>query len=83
LPSSCATENWAEGDQLNATLDFPSVSSIRRHSSLVDAPADKHFTRIMPPDLNEITTPQLAYLRLHGRDAARLPRLAKTVASRF
>ena len=71
--------NWAEGEQLNATLDF-----LRAHSAafvLVDAPAKKHFT-IMPPDLNEITTPQLAYLRLHGRDA-RAYTTGKTVASRF
>jgi len=37
--------NWAEGDQLKATLDF-----LRAHSAafvLVDAPAEKHFT-IMP-----------------------------------
>ena len=71
--------NWAEGDQLNATLDF-----LRVHSAafvLVDAPAERHFT-IMPRDLNEITTPQLAYLRLHGRDA-RAYTTGKTVASRF
>jgi uncharacterized protein YecE (DUF72 family) len=71
--------NWAEGEQLKATLDF-----LRAHSAafvLVDAPAEKHFT-IMPPDLNEITNPQLAYLRLHGRDA-RAYTTGKTVASRF
>ncbi len=71
--------NWAEGEQLKATLDF-----LRAHSAafvLVDAPAAKHFT-IMPPDLNEITNPQLAYLRLHGRDA-RAYTTGKTVASRF
>jgi len=71
--------NWAEGEQLKATLDF-----LRAHSAafvLVDAPSEKHFT-IMPPDLNEITNPQLAYLRLHGRDA-RAYTTGKTVASRF
>jgi uncharacterized protein YecE (DUF72 family) len=71
--------NWAEGEQLNATLDF-----LRTHSAafvLVDAPAEKHFT-IMPPDLNEVTNPELAYLRLHGRDA-RAYITGKTVASRF
>jgi uncharacterized protein YecE (DUF72 family) len=71
--------NWAEGEQLKATLDF-----LRAHSAsfvLVDAPAEKHFT-IMPPDLNEITNPQLAYLRLHGRDA-RAYTTGKTVAARF
>jgi uncharacterized protein YecE (DUF72 family) len=71
--------NWAEGEQLKATLDF-----LRAHSAafvLVDTPAEKHFT-IMPPDLNEITNPQLAYLRLHGRDAHAYT-TGKTVASRF
>ena len=71
--------NWAEDEQLNATLDF-----LRSHAAtfvLVDAPAKKHFT-IMPPDLNEITTPQLAYLRLHGRDAHAYT-TGKTVAARF
>jgi uncharacterized protein YecE (DUF72 family) len=71
--------NWAQGAQLPATLDF-----LRAHSAafvLVDAPADEHFT-IMPPDLNEITNPGLAYLRLHGRDA-RAYTTGKTVASRF
>ena len=71
--------NWAEGEQLKATLDF-----LRAHSAafvLIDAPAEKHFT-IMPPDLNEITNPKLAYLRLHGRDV-RAYTTGKTVASRF
>jgi uncharacterized protein YecE (DUF72 family) len=71
--------NWAEGEQLKATLDF-----LRVHSAafvLVDAPAEKHFT-IMPPDLNEITNRQLAYLRLHGRNV-RAYTTGKTVASRF
>ena len=64
---------------MKATLDF-----LRARSAafvLVDAPAERHFT-IMPPDLNEITNPQLAYLRLHGRDA-RAYTTGKTVASRF
>jgi uncharacterized protein YecE (DUF72 family) len=71
--------NWVEGEQLRATLDF-----LRAHSAafvLVDAPVEKHFM-IMPPDLNEITNPTLAYLRLHGRDA-RAYTTGKTVAARF
>jgi len=71
--------NWVEGEQLDVTLDF-----LRAHSAafvLVDAPAEKHFT-IMPPDLNEITNRELAYLRLHGRDA-RAYTTGKTVAARF
>ena len=40
-----------------------------------------HFT-IMPPEIDEITNPELAYLRLHGRDA-RAYTTGKTVATRF
>jgi len=71
--------NWAEGEQLDATLEF-----LREHGAafvLVDAPTKKHFT-IMPSDLNEITTSEVAYLRLHGRDA-RAYTTGKTVATRF
>jgi uncharacterized protein YecE (DUF72 family) len=71
--------NWAEGENLEATLKF-----FRQHSATlvsVDAPAQKHFT-IMPPDLDAITNPALAYLRLHGRDAKAYT-TGKTVAARF
>jgi uncharacterized protein YecE (DUF72 family) len=47
----------------------------------VDAPSVEHFT-IMPPELDEITNPALAYLRLHGRDAKAYT-TGKTVAARF
>ena len=66
-------------DQLISTTEF-----LRQHEVSfvnVDAPAAEHFT-IMPSDLNEITNHQLAYLRLHGRNAnAYLT--GKTVAARF
>ena len=71
--------NWAEAPQLAATLDF-----FRAHAATlvsVDAPTAKHFT-IMPPDLDAITNPDLAYLRLHGRDAHAYT-TGKTVAARF
>ncbi len=71
--------NWASGERLGETLAF-----LREHSATfvsVDAPATEHFT-IMPHDLNEITTPNLAYLRLHGRDAKAYT-TGKTVAARF
>jgi uncharacterized protein YecE (DUF72 family) len=71
--------NWVEGENLDPTLDF-----FRKHSATlvsVDAPAEKHFT-IMPPELNAVTNPQLAYLRLHGRDAHAYT-TGKTVAARF
>ena len=71
--------NWVESDRLEPTLDF-----FRKHSATlvsVDAPAEKHFT-IMPPELNAITNRELAYLRLHGRDAHAYT-TGKTVAARF
>jgi uncharacterized protein YecE (DUF72 family) len=71
--------NWAVGDQLRSTLDF-----LRKHRVAfvnVDAPAADHFS-IMPPELNEITNPELSYLRLHGRDA-KAYLTGKTVAARF
>lgn len=71
--------NWSQGDQLKRTLEF-----FERHQTalvLVDAPPNDHF-RIMPSDLDEITAPKLAYLRLHGRDPEAYLR-GKTVAERF
>ena len=71
--------NWTEGEELARTLNF-----FRRHQTtlaLVDAPAEAHFT-IMPSELDEITNPSLAYLRLHGRNADAYLR-GKTVAARF
>ena len=71
--------NWVIGDQLRSTIDF-----LKQHKSVfvnVDAPASDHFT-IMPSELNETTNPQLAYLRLHGRNT-RGYLSGKTVAARF
>jgi uncharacterized protein YecE (DUF72 family) len=71
--------NWAVGEQLRSTIDF-----LRRDRVIfvnVDAPAAEHFT-IMRSDLDEITNSELAYLRLHGRDAEAYLK-GKTVAARF
>jgi uncharacterized protein YecE (DUF72 family) len=71
--------NWAVGDQLESTIDF-----MRRHRATfvnVDAPASDHFT-VMPSEVNEVTNPQAAYLRLHGRNAKAYI-TGKTVAARF
>ena len=71
--------NWVESANLESTLEF-----FRKHSATlvsVDAPTEKHFT-IMPPEINAITNPELAYLRLHGRDAHAYT-TGKTVAARF
>lgn len=71
--------NWTQGEHLPAMLDF-----LREHAAAlvsVDAPTQDHFT-IMPPELEEITNPAIAYLRLHGRDAHAYT-TGKTVAARF
>ncbi len=71
--------NWAVGEQLRSTIDF--LQRYRLIFVNIDAPTAEHFT-IMPSDLDEITNPNLAYLRLHGRNAnAYLT--GKTVAARF
>ena len=71
--------NWVIGDQFRETVKFLE----QQHAIFVnvDAPAAEHFT-IIPSDLNEITNPHLAYLRLHGRNA-RAYLTGKTVAARF
>jgi uncharacterized protein YecE (DUF72 family) len=71
--------DWVEGEQLARTLKF--FREQKAALVLVDAPAETHFT-IMPSDLNEITLPKLAYVRLHGREASAYLR-GKTVAERF
>jgi uncharacterized protein YecE (DUF72 family) len=71
--------NWAIGDQLDATIDFLRERNVAFVN--VDAPASGHFT-VMPSDLDEITNPGVAYLRLHGRNA-RAYITGKTVAARF
>ncbi len=71
--------NWAVGDQLKSTIQF-----LNEHKAAfvnVDAPRGDHFT-IMPSDVDEVTNPEVTYLRLHGRDA-RAYLTGKTVAARF
>jgi len=71
--------NWADGEQLERTIEF-----FRKWSAIfvnVDAPHENHFT-IMPSDIDAITNPDVAYLRLHGRNAKGYL-TGKTVAARF
>ena len=71
--------NWVEEERADELLRY-----LRGHSATlvsVDVPDEKHFT-IMPTDLDEVTNPRVAYLRLHGRDA-RAYTTGKTVAARF
>jgi uncharacterized protein YecE (DUF72 family) len=71
--------NWAVGDQLQATMDF-----LQKHHAIfvnVDAPESDHFM-VMPSDVEEVTNSNVAYLRLHGRNAKAYI-TGKTVATRF
>ena len=71
--------NWAEGEQLERSIEF-----FHEWNAIfvnVDAPRENHFT-IMPTDIDAITNPDVAYLRLHGRDAKGYL-TGKTVAARF
>jgi uncharacterized protein YecE (DUF72 family) len=71
--------NWVIGGQLKSTMEFFRKNNVAFVN--VDAPPSEHFT-IMPTELDEITNPDLAYLRLHGRDA-RAYITGRTVAARF
>ena len=71
--------NWAIGDQLQSTIDF-----VRKHAAIfvnVDTPVSDHFT-VMRSDMDEVTNSNVAYLRLHGRNAKAYI-TGKTVAARF
>jgi uncharacterized protein YecE (DUF72 family) len=71
--------NWAIGDQLQSTIDF-----VRKHAAIfvnVDTPTSDHFT-VMRSDMDEVTNSNVAYLRLHGRNAKAYI-TGKTVAARF
>jgi uncharacterized protein YecE (DUF72 family) len=71
--------NWAVGDQLKATMDF-----LQKHHAVfvnVDAPESDHFM-VMPSGVDEVTNSNVAYLRLHGRNAKAYI-TGKTVAARF
>lgn len=71
--------NWMLGEELETTLAFFQEHKVAL--ALVDAPKEKHFT-IMPSELDIVTQPKMAYLRLHGRNAEGYLR-GKTVAERF
>jgi uncharacterized protein YecE (DUF72 family) len=71
--------NWAVGGQLESTIDF-----VRKRRAIfvnVDTPASDHFM-VMPSDVDEVTNSDVAYLRLHGRNAKGYI-TGKTVAARF
>jgi uncharacterized protein YecE (DUF72 family) len=71
--------NWVVGDQLESTTNF-----LQNHNAIfvnVDAPASDHFM-VMPSNVDEVTNLNVAYLRLHGRNANAYI-TGKTVAARF
>lgn len=71
--------NWVVGDQLKSTTEFLRMRNVGFVN--VDAPSAEHFS-IVPSELNEVTNPNFAYLRLHGRDP-KAYLTGKTVAKRF
>jgi len=79
VASELRNRNWVQGENLERTFRFLRKGGVS--FVLVDAPAQDHFT-IMPHDLDEITEPNLAYFRLHGRNAKAYT-TGKTVAARF
>ena len=71
--------NWVTKEQLPKTIDFLKTNDVAFVN--VDAPATEHFT-IIPSEIDEVTNPEIAYLRLHGRNA-KAYLTGKTVADRF
>ena len=69
---------WVEGERLEQTLDW-----LTEHGAAfvaVDAP--KQVEVPIMPDIDAVTSPELAYLRLHGRNAEGYLK-GKSVAERF
>ena len=69
---------WVEGDRLEQTLDW--LTEQRAAFVAVDAPKEVHVP--IMPDVDAVTNPELAYVRLHGRNAEGYMK-GKTVAERF
>jgi uncharacterized protein YecE (DUF72 family) len=70
--------DWVMGDEAKATDDY--FRSRKMSFVLVDGPESQHFT--VMPELNWVTSPELAYFRLHGRNEAGFVK-GRTVAERF
>jgi uncharacterized protein YecE (DUF72 family) len=69
---------WVEGERLESTLDW--LSAHRAAFVSVDAPKADDFS--IMPDVDAVTRPDLAYLRLHGRNREGYMK-GQTVAERF
>jgi uncharacterized protein YecE (DUF72 family) len=70
--------DWVGGDQLGDTLAY--FRKRRLAFVTVDAPASAHF--MVMPGLDVVTSPRLAYLRAHGRNARGYV-AGRSVAERF
>ena len=66
---------------INCNRQLISCGSTRAIFVNVDTPASDHFT-VMRSDVDEVTNSNVAYLRLHGRNAKAYI-TGKTVAARF
>lgn len=69
---------WVAPERIEQTLE--ELAEHRAAYVCVDAPPEEHFT--IMPTVDAVTREDLAYLRLHGRDAEGYVR-GKTVAERF
>src|SRR3954465_14898156 len=69
---------WVEDDRLESTLDW--LTEQRAAFVAVDAPKEVHVP--IMPDVDAVTRPDLAYIRLHGRNAEGYLK-GKSVAERF
>ncbi|MEA2453774.1 MAG: hypothetical protein QOI45_36 [Thermoleophilaceae bacterium] len=71
--------NWLRDERREDTLRWFADHDVAFVS--VDAPPDEHFS-IMPSDLDAVTSDEVAYLRLHGRNTDGYLK-GKSVAERF
>jgi uncharacterized protein YecE (DUF72 family) len=69
---------WVEDKRIEATLEW--LADHRAAFVAVDAPKEVHVP--IMPDVDAVTNQELAYLRLHGRNAEGYMK-GKTVAERF
>jgi uncharacterized protein YecE (DUF72 family) len=69
---------WVEDERIEATLGW--LSEHGAAYVAVDAPKEVHVP--IMPDVDAVTTPDLAYMRLHGRNAEGYLK-GKSVAERF
>src|SRR3954468_2373698 len=69
---------WVEGERLESTLDW--LTEHRAAFVAVDAPKAAEVP--IMPDIDAVTRPDLAYIRLHGRNAEGYLK-GKSVAERF